>query len=196
MNPSTQDPTQDQIPAPEGTPPTPPDAPTPVPEVPTPTPEVPTPTPEAPAVDTPTPESMPTPTPAPVDAPLSEADLPGVEPTPDPSSPTVDPATLTGGAEAKPTEMMTAAAVTAPPAKHEKRLIYIGLILAIVSIVLSFIWALATPLAFAGLILAIIALVQKKPGKKLAITTIVLSAVSLFIVIPFWTIASIVLDFS
>lgn len=77
---------------------------------------------------------------------------------------------------------------TPPPApeapKGGKGLAITGFVLGIVSLVFSFFVFLSVPLAIAALIMTIIALAKKRPGKGLSIAGLAISGTTLILMIP------------
>ena len=76
--------------------------------------------------------------------------------------------------------------VAAPgTAQHPSKALAIwALVLSILSILTSIVFFVAFPLAVAALIMGIIALVKKKPGKGMSIASIVMGGLALLIFIP------------
>tara|TARA_B100000678_G_scaffold83187_1_gene69134 strand:+ start:241 stop:801 length:561 start_codon:yes stop_codon:yes gene_type:complete len=64
--------------------------------------------------------------------------------------------------------------------------------LAIASVVTSLLVIIATPIALTGVILAIVALSTRRPGKGLSIAALIIGGISLVIIIPFMFLASLV----
>lgn len=93
----------------------------------------------------------------------------------------------------EPTAQQPAAPQQPAPQTTSKGFAIAALVLSILSIVLSIFWPLAALLAMAALVFAIISLVKKFGGKGMSIASLVMGGVSLFILVPFWIIISIVM---
>ncbi len=79
----------------------------------------------------------------------------------------------------------------APAAPVSKGLAITALVLSITSVVIGLAWFVAAPLAIAAIVLAIVALVKKKAGTGMSIASLIVGGVSLFILVPFWVIVTV-----